>query len=585
MSDKKTIKERQIEVDRQLAAMKAAIGDENFFDSSDSSDSDDSDNLRERSNTTRDAVESARKFLWDEADDDDDAILLGLPFPKTPKKSAPLRTAVGMNQAGQVGGSIWDSVRSEGGEQNDVNLMDVKQAHAGYQSPQPRKSVRESFSNMFLRGRGSSARRLSAPMIWNDADPKEAEEFIQESNKSRFSYLTCLCGTFFWLLALGSFAIFGYYVYDFIKNFRPSAPAAPIDSPAQEHSEVIKTVLMKHGILTESDLDDPNSPQAAAFQWIKEDTSQTSSEKHHPFLGQRYSLAVVYYSMRGDQWTNSEGWLSNEGYCQWYGVQCLGTDTIIEQNNHNGPVFELNLSSNGMRGTIPTELNTFKDLFFLDLQDNQLVGTIPTDLGGWTGLRMFSVAHNDLYGSIPPNVISTSPDLHVLNAGHNGFTGTIPPEMGEATKLREVRLEYNSLYGHIPDSFRDLDRVETLNLAGNKLDGSIPYGIYDMARLETLYLHDNSLSGQMSSNFAMLSHLELLTLNHNQLVGTIPNVFSQIRHLQEVHLHGNELSGNMAPSMCALRTEHKLSYLSVDCTRTNDANELGVHCECCTDCK
>ncbi|CAJ1960424.1 unnamed protein product [Cylindrotheca closterium] len=571
MSGRKTNEERQQEVDRQLALMKAAIGDEDIFDSDSSdSDSDDSGQLRQRSNTTRDAVASARRFLMDDDDDYDDAIVLGFPRPMTPKKSPAklhVKMAAGMgNQGKGARDSIWDSVRSDGSEQS--------------QQPQ---SVRQSLSNLFLQSKRPSAKRLGSPGIWNDADATEGEEFIQENSKSKFSYLACMWGTVLWLIALGSLFVFGYYIYDFGTSFQ-HAPA-PIESPAEEHSEDSKAALMKHGVLTEAVLDDPNSPQAAALRWIEENSSQASSNKHNPYLAQRYALAVVYYSMDGQHWTNSDGWLSNEGYCKWYGVQCLGTEGSIEKHFGNGPVFELNLSSNEVKGTIPVELNTFKDLFFLDLQDNALEGTIPDELGGWSALRMFSIAHNDLYGSIPPTLLSTSADLRVLNAGHNGFTGTIPPELGTATKLREIRLEYNSLYGHIPDSVRDLDRMETLHLAGNKLGGSLPSGIYDMARLEALYLHDNSLTGHLSNNFASLSHLELLTLNHNQLVGTIPNVFANSRHLQEVHLHGNELSGNMPRSVCSLTTEHKLTYLSATCTQTKVEGEMGVHCECCTDCK
>ncbi|CAJ1945447.1 unnamed protein product, partial [Cylindrotheca closterium] len=77
-NSKKSNAERQREVDRQLELMKAAIGDDNF-DSDSESDSDDSlEQLKERSgSSSRNAVESARKFLWDEADDEDDAVLLG----------------------------------------------------------------------------------------------------------------------------------------------------------------------------------------------------------------------------------------------------------------------------------------------------------------------------------------------------------------------------------------------------------------------------------------------------------------------------------------------------------------------------
>lgn len=576
MSEKRSDEDRQKEVDRQLELMKAAIGDENFFSDSES-DSDDSDQLKQRAGPNREAVEMARQFLLDEPDGDDEEVMLGFPFQSPKSEKNALNVATGVGAGGRLSGflsPLWGENPYEGGADDEINLMDATQARA---TPNP-QAERRSLSNLFLRQRKSQSAPLSFPNIWNDANARDSDEFIQENKKSRFSYLACLWGSLLWLVALGAFAAFSYYVYDWVKTLVPKRIGT-----IEEHSVAIQKSLVDHGVLTESTLDDPDSPQAAALQWISEDTRQTSTAEDDPYLAQRYSLAVLYYSTRGQYWTNSEGWLTNEGYCNWYGVQCLGSETSIVEQSGNGPVFDVNLSSNHLRGTIPSELNAFQDLLFLDFKGNRLEGTLPSDLGGWTGLRMFSVAHNTLYGSIPSKLVSTK-DLRVLNAGHNELSGNIPPEIGDARNLREVRLEFNALHGHLPDSLRHLDHLETLHLAGNKLDGSLPDGLYDMDRLETLYLHDNSLTGHLSNDFARLSHLELLTLNHNQLVGTVPDVFTKIRHLQEAQLHANLFTGTMPPSMCDLRTLQKLSLLSVSCTKTNDANEMGVHCECCTDC-
>ncbi|CAJ1960434.1 unnamed protein product [Cylindrotheca closterium] len=582
-NSKKSNAERQREVDRQLELMKAAIGDDNF-DSDSESDSDDSlEQLKERSgSSSRNAVESARKFLWDEADDEDDAVLLGGPFPtKSSHHHKPL----------------WDS--SHRSQLDDsINLHNAA-ALGGAAAAEGK--IRQSFSDIFLRGNnlnnrasttttttGNNNKKLkTTAATWYDADSRDADDALDRKvkPKSVWSYLTCLWNLVLWFILLSVVFVFGYYIYDFAKSLKPEKSVEIDVTDLEKHASAVQKALTKNGVLIEEALRDADSPQAAALQWLSQDTFETSTKAKDPYLAQRYSLAVIYHATNGMHWANSDGWLTNAGYCEWYGVQCLGAETDITSHHGNGPVFELNLSSNQVKGTIPVELNALEALFFLDLQDNAIEGTIPEELGGWSALRMFSIAHNELYGSIPVTLLTTSPDLHVLNAGHNGFTGTIPPELGTATKLREIRLEYNSLYGHIPDSVRDLDRVETLHLAGNKLGGSLPIGIYDMARLETLHLHDNSLTGHLSNNFASLSHLELLTLNHNQLVGTIPNVFSNAKYLQEIQLHANELSGTMPHSVCSLATERKLAYLSATCTQTNVEGELGVHCDCCTECK
>lgn len=584
MSDKKTNEERQKEVDRQLELMKAAIGDDNFSDSDDS-DSDDSEELKERTNKNA-AMESARKFLWDEADDDDE-VMLGGPFPKavpTPAATGaagatgvptPLPGRSGMFGASIFGGGRGENSEEDGLDHQNINLMDASEAHT--HRPSSVHKTRQSLSNLFLRGSPSMA------ASWNDAGARDSDEFIQESAK-RPSYIACLGWTFMWALTLTLFGVFGYYVYDFATSLRPAAtasPAHPIIDHTSPTDEALQQALLDAEVVTLPQIEDPNSPQNAALKWITQDGTVMEDDA---FLTQRYALAVVYYSTHGQHWSNNDGWMSKTGYCQWYGVQCLGTDTIIEQNNHNGPVFELNLSSNNIQGTIPAEISTFSDLFFLDLQDNQLEGTIPNDLGGWTGLRMFSIGHNQLYGSIPSTLLSTSPDMHIFSAGHNQFSGSLPAAMGEVTSLREIRLEFNDLDGTIPASFHALDRLETLHLAGNKLQGSLPHALYDMDRLETLYLHENMLTGELSPDFSRLSHLELLTLNHNRLVGSVPDVFSRTRFLQEMHLHNNELTGTMPSSVCSLTTEHRLTYLSATCTQTDNVGELGVHCDCCSDC-
>jgi len=580
MSEKKTNEERQAEVDRQLELMKAVIGDDNFSDSDDSDSDDDSQELRERSNKNA-AMESAREFLWGEAEDDED-VMLGGPFPKQAPSLAPAESTQSQSRAsgssvGMFGASIFGrggGMEVDGLDHNS-NLMDATEARGRTAPLKSTDKTRPSLSNMFLRGSNTAA------SSWNDAGARDSEEFLVEDTERTSSYMASLGGAAMWMLTLALFGIYGYYVYDFATSLHSSKPTAvDVDTPTTSTDEAIRQALLDAGIAVASTLDDPESPQNAAFQWITKDGISIDDQ----YLGQRYSLAVLYYSTDGSFWSKSDGWLSKDGYCQWYGVQCLGTDALIEQGNNNGPVFELNLSSNKLRGNIPAELTAFKDLFFLDFQDNQLEGTIPNELGGWTGLRMFSIAHNELYGSIPKTLLSTSPDLHILNAGHNKFSGSLPEVMGQVTSLREVRLEYNDLGGTIPDSYHALDRLETLHLAGNKLEGSLSHAVYDMDRLETLYLHDNALSGKLSTEFAKLSHLELLTLNHNKLVGTVPDVFSKTRFLQELHLHGNEFTGTMPHSVCKLTTEHKLTYLSVDCTKTDAAGELGVHCDCCTNC-
>ena len=60
----------------------------------------------------------------------------------------------------------------------------------------------------------------------------------------------------------------------------------------------------------------------------------------------REALVALYEATDGDNWVNSENWLTDASLGSWYGV------TIDDR----GRVIELDLSHNGLSGTIPPEL-------------------------------------------------------------------------------------------------------------------------------------------------------------------------------------------------------------------------------------
>lgn len=92
-----------------------------------------------------------------------------------------------------------------------------------------------------------------------------------------------------------------------------------------------------------STLDDPNSPQSKASEWILEECAANPpidpcDEQQILLNEQRYALAVMYYSLGGDNWNyganpglviEEEGvWMSPLNYCEW------GVD--VEGGNNDG---------------------------------------------------------------------------------------------------------------------------------------------------------------------------------------------------------------------------------------------------------
>ena len=92
---------------------------------------------------------------------------------------------------------------------------------------------------------------------------------------------------------------------------------------------------------------------------------------------ERGVLAELFETMDGDNWTDSDGWLSDAPFEQWYGVSM----------DSHGRVSTLDLTDNGVSGEIPVGLSRLTRLRQVRLGGNQIVGCIP--------LAVLAVSDND----------------------------------------------------------------------------------------------------------------------------------------------------------------------------------------------
>jgi Leucine-rich repeat (LRR) protein len=70
-----------------------------------------------------------------------------------------------------------------------------------------------------------------------------------------------------------------------------------------------------------------------------------------------------------------------------------------------GQVNGIHLPNNGLKGTIPSEIQYLSTLRILDLSDNpDLVGTIPRKIGALTNLNEIRLSQTSLSGSIPSSL-------------------------------------------------------------------------------------------------------------------------------------------------------------------------------------
>jgi RHS repeat-associated protein len=270
---------------------------------------------------------------------------------------------------------------------------------------------------------------------------------------------------------------------------------------------------------------------------------------------ERAALITLYNATDGANWTNKDGWLGAVGTeCDWFGVICFLPLSPEAHINY------LDLSSNHLSGTIPTELGQLNQLQHLYLFSNQLIGTIPAELGQLSQLNQIILGNNQLSGTIPAELGQLS-QLGDLDLGVNQLSGAIPAELGQLSQMYYLALMGNQLSGTIPAELGQLSQLRTLYLHVNQLSGAIPAELGQLSQMNNLALMGNQLSGTIPAELGQLSQLRSLYLDFNQLSGTIPAELGQLSQLNLLFLGGNQLSGTIPTELGKLS---QLGYLGLD---------------------
>ncbi|KAG5051347.1 hypothetical protein JHK87_003545 [Glycine soja] len=105
----------------------------------------------------------------------------------------------------------------------------------------------------------------------------------------------------------------------------------------------------------------------------------------------------------------------------WEGVTCR-----TSKNNTALVISQIDLGSQGLKGSISDQISLLSDLVSLNLSSNLLVGEIPSGLGQKSLIHL-DLSNNQLTGPIPDSMASSSLQLVLLNA--NLLEGRVPEQL------------------------------------------------------------------------------------------------------------------------------------------------------------
>ncbi|KAJ9167169.1 hypothetical protein P3X46_021839 [Hevea brasiliensis] len=272
-------------------------------------------------------------------------------------------------------------------------------------------------------------------------------------------------------------------------------------------------------------------------------------------------LALISFkdAIQEDPFRVFNSWNNSLPYCHWHGVSCSlrHPDRVIALNlssqglvgslsRHIGNLSflrSINFENNSFHGQIPPELGRLRRLQYIDLSNNSFQGNIPANLSHCSNLVFLDLIDNKLVGHIPAELGSLS-KLEVLGLGKNKLSGNIPPSNGNLSSLWELYLEKNVLQGRIPEEISGLGKLKYLILSENNLIGEIPSALFNISSIEGFYVDSNQLNGNVPSDVGLtLPNLVYLVLEYNRFTGPIPISLSNASELQQIVFGSNNFSG------------------------------------------
>ncbi|KAK8959022.1 hypothetical protein KSP40_PGU015185 [Platanthera guangdongensis] len=138
--------------------------------------------------------------------------------------------------------------------------------------------------------------------------------------------------------------------------------------------------------------------------------------------------------------------------CTFSGVIC---------DSSSGEIVEILRANRSLFGEISPSISSLRNLKSLDMGSNMILGTIPSELLTCTNLQLLNLSYNDLTGPLPN--LSLLKNLQILDLSSNGFSGKFPEWVGNLSKLVQLGLALNNFdEGEIPPNIGTLKNLTYL---------------------------------------------------------------------------------------------------------------------------
>ncbi|MES1912359.1 MAG: hypothetical protein MHM6MM_004646 [Cercozoa sp. M6MM] len=288
---------------------------------------------------------------------------------------------------------------------------------------------------------------------------------------------------------------------------------------------------------------------------------------------QKTALESIYDTLGGTSWTNNSNWKnSSVDACDWHGVTCDGTKSVVT---------ELVLAENGLSGSLLNGMfDAFTGLKVLNLQRNALTGTITENTFAQnTALEELVVGENAFDGIFPEYLCNTAPNIRQIMAGldativdndrwyidfthvavaKNQLTGELTDRLLNCTSLTHLDLRDSQVTGVLPESIgAHLIALEYLNLVNSQVSGVLPASLGSIPTLRSLLVHGSGIVSPFPTWVSSSTTLEKLWA---RVEGTIPSDIGNAVQLKElVFSESTGLVGSIPESLGLLAG---LTYIS-----------------------